>query len=293
MDNFTKAVNFNTLLLALGKSESYAGGVFETCPDYSPLDYAELCSADVLRIQEIHDEVRRTFDRLPGDVFIMTPDDSDWPADVKDVPFLYLRGKRSLLKKKGVCIVGARHPSDRGIELTRSTATEVGRAGYTVISGLAVGIDGCAHLQALADEKPTLAVIGTPVNSVYPQEHEKLQELIAQYGLVVSRFSPCLKTQRYYFMLRNLLMSQIGIASVIMEEDDGGGAVSQAKYSEKQNKKVFIFREHYDNESYVWPRSFRNPVVVSDVLQIITKLKAAPGKKKQNNPQPELFDSIN
>jgi len=160
-----------------------------------------------------------------------------------------------------------------------------------VISGLAIGIDGVAHIQALAGDRPTVAVIGTPVDRCYPPEHERLQELIAENGLVVSMFSPCLPVQKYYFMQRNLLMSRISCASIVVESNDGGGGVSQARYAEKQGKKVLVFKEVYENRTYLWPRSFNNPSIIADAGEIPGILRGTREKKgKGINPQPELFD---
>ena len=293
MDNFTLALNYNTLYLTLGKADSYVSDLFNQCRAYSESDYAALCgvSADVIR--DNREKACRSFDSLPSDVRILKEGDLQWPVDVSDVPFLYLRGDAGLLATDGVSIVGTRHPSDRGMELAKQAATQLGNYGYTIVSGLALGIDGVAHIRALADEKPTIAVIGTPIDVCYPPQHEKLQALISQSGLVVSRFSPCVPTQKYYFMQRNLLMSQISRASLVVESDDGGGGVSQAKYAEKQGKKVIIYREVYENRTYLWPRSFKEPAVVDKAEDIPGVLKVT--KKKRSAEEdlgPGLFDLL-
>lgn len=294
MDNFTLALNYNTVFVALGKADSYALSVFDRCPrEYDEKAYAELCSVSPAEMSEARDNACRAFEALPRDVKIMSPSDYTWPVGVKEVPFLYMRGDTGLLTKPGVSIVGTRHPSDRGVRLAREAATVVGNYGYNIVSGLASGIDGVAHIQALADEKPTIAVIGTPIDCCYPPEHEKLQNIIAELGLVVSRFSPCVKTQKYYFMVRNLLMSQLSIASVVVESTDGGGGVRQAQYCEKQDKKVIIFKEVYEDRSRMWPRSFKDPAVISKAEDIPGVLKGSAGQAKRavrENLQPGLFD---
>lgn len=297
MDNFTLALNYNTVFVALGKADSYAQSVFDRCPrEYDEKIYAELCSVSAEEMADARDIARRAFDAMPRDVKILSPADYSWPVGVKDVPFLYMRGDTGLLSRPGVSIVGTRHPSDRGVRLAREAAGVVGNYGYNIVSGLATGIDGVAHIQALADEKPTIAVIGTPIDCVYPPEHEKLQNMIAERGLVVSRFSPCVRTQKYYFMVRNLLMSQLSIASIVVESTDGGGGVSQAKYCEKQGKKVIIFREVYEDRSRMWPRTFKDPAVVAGAEDIPRALKGSSGQLKKaekaarENLQPSLFD---
>ena len=293
MDNFTLALNYNTVFVALGKADSYAMSVFDRCPhEYDERIYAEMCQISAGEMADARDIARRAFDALPRDVRIMSPADYAWPVGVKDVPFLYMRGDTGLLTRPGVSIVGTRHPSDRGVRLAREAASVVGNYGYPIVSGLATGIDGVAHIQALADEKPTVAVIGTPIDCFYPPEHEKLQNMIAERGLVVSRFSPCVRTQKYYFMVRNLLMSQLSLASIVVESTDGGGGVSQAKYCEKQGKKVIIFREVYEDRSRMWPRSFSDPAVVARAEDIPGALKGSAERQKKapDIVQPSLFD---
>ena len=297
MDNFTLALNYNTIFLTLGKSDRYAWDLFSQCRAYSEDDYAALCGVDADVIRENRDTVCRCFDRLPRDTRIIKNGDVLFPPDVDDVPFLYTRGDAALLATNGVSIVGTRHPSERGKELARQASTQLGNYGYTIVSGLALGIDGVAHIQALADEKPTIAVIGTAIDQYYPAEHERLQNLIAQNGLVVSMFHPCTKTQKYYFMQRNLLMSRISRASLVVESSEGGGGVAQAKYTEKQGKKVLIFKEVYENRTWLWPRSFANPTIVDKPENLPAALKTTPGqasrkKSREEDLGPGLFDLI-
>jgi len=289
MDNFTLALNYNTIFLTLGKSDRYAWDLFSQCRAYSEEDYANLCGVDVDVIRENRDTVCRCFDHLPRDTRILKNGDALFPPDVDDVPFLYTRGDTALLATDGVSIVGTRHPSERGKELARQASTQLGNYGYTIVSGLALGIDGVAHIQALADEKPTIAIIGTAIDQYYPSEHEKLQNLIAQNGLVVSMFHPCMKTQKYYFMQRNLLMSRISCASLVVESSEGGGGVAQAKYTEKQGKKVLIFKEVYENRTCLWPRNFNNPTIVDKPENLPAALKGnQQGSSKKKNREEEL-----
>ncbi len=295
MDNFTLALNYNTLFLTLGKSDRYVWDLFSQCQDYSEEDYAALCGVGQDVIRDNRETVLRCFDALPRDTRILKSGDALFPPEADDVPFLYTRGDTALLATDGVSIVGTRRPSERGKELARQAATQLGNYGYTIVSGLALGIDGVAHIQALSDEKPTIAVIGTAIDQYYPAEHEKLQNLIAQNGLVVSMFHPCVKTQKYYFMQRNLLMSHISCASLVVESSEGGGGVAQAKYTEKQGKKVLIFKEVYENRTYLWPRNFANPVIVEkpENLPGALKTSAVAGKKKKSVEEelgPGLFD---
>ncbi|MBR4477181.1 MAG: DNA-processing protein DprA, partial [Spirochaetales bacterium] len=116
-----------------------------------------------------------------------------------------------------------------------------------------------------------------------------------QHGLLVSQFAPSRKVQQYFFMQRNLLMSQIAMGSFVIEDRDGGGGVKQALYSEKQGKKVFVLRETYDNRTYLWPRKFKDPVIINlshnsgSLAKRALQIARTFGKRKADDQQPSLF----
>ena len=230
-------------------------------------------------------EVAKAFEVLPEDVKIISSEDEQWVPDITGVPFLYVRGDVSLLKRPSISVVGTRQPSAEGIEATKKTVDMLGSE-YVIVSGLAKGIDGAAHIEALAKNFRTIAVLGTPINVYYPPEHEQLQEYIAKDNLVVSQFGPSRAVQQYFFMERNLTMSQISQGSVVVESSDAGGGVKQAQYSEKQGKPVFIFKNVYDNAQLDWPKRFESPVVVPS-FEMLFECVRNPGNYTVN--QQKLF----
>jgi DNA processing protein len=175
----------------------------------------------------------------------------------------------------------------------------VGKAGYVVASGLALGIDGVAHKAALAAGYPTIAVIGTPINACYPPEHRALQQEIAKAGAVVSRFfSPATVTQKWHFLLRNRLMSALSDASWWSRTGTGRCAVRQAAFALEQKKYLFIYESSVDNHSVLWPRQFANQSRVfvikksQDLPRLLTqakKTREGVGKPKQKAVQLDLF----
>lgn len=197
-----------------------------------------------------------------------------WPSDVKGITKLWCAGNLELLKKPSVSIVGTRHPSEKGRERTKRIVDALGPE-YVITSGLALGIDGTAHLQALSKGFETIAVLGTPIDCFYPSEHEKLQKIIAEKGLVVSQFETGSMTKPYCFMKRNLLMSQISRFTVLVESSDSGGGVGQARYTAKQGKSVVVFSDVYLDKSLTWPQSIPEIVVVSSEEKIISEVNKA------------------
>lgn len=272
MENYQAAMNFEAIVMALGKNDSYCSSLMDEIATRCSMDeampfnmavYSEVLDVPDAWLEEAYLKCRKAFERLDSNVSIIDRSSPLWCPDIKGVRYLYLKGDTSLLLTPSISVVGTRSPSQRGVELAKEVVDSLGESGFTITSGLAMGIDGIAHIQALAKEIRTIGVIGTSVCDVYPKQHERLQSLVAQHGLLVSQFAPSRIVQRYYFMQRNLLMSQISRASLVVEDRDGGGGVQQAQYSIDQGKKVFVLRETMDNRTFLWPRKLKDPVVVS------------------------------
>ncbi len=304
MENYQRALNYETVVSVLKKADSHCMRVFDAISKrcsaieelpYNVQVYAEELGVAPAVVNEAYSKCRLAFERLSPNTLIVDPSSPMWPASVTGIPFLYLLGNPSLLGTVGISVVGTRSPSDRGIKLTREVVDSLGKSDFTIISGLAMGIDGVAHIEALSEEFRTIGVIGTSVCDVYPPKHEKLQKLIVQHGLLVSQFAPSRKVQQYFFMQRNLLMAQLGQGSFVIESRDGGGGVKEAQYSEKLGKKVFILRETYDNRTFLWPRQFKDPVIISltgnagSLVKRAIQLPRAFGRRNADADQPSLF----
>ena len=292
MNLFQRAINYETIVSVLKKADSFVIPLFDTVGSMCSLDeplldnimeYLNVLTVSPAVLEEAYKNCENAFKPLEkmSDLKIIDYSSPLFPKSAaKTIPFLYLRGNAQLMGKIGLCVVGTRNPSENGVKITRQIVDEAGNMGLCIISGLAMGIDGVAHIQALSKGFDTIGVIGTPIYQVYPKEHEKLQEYIAHRGLLVSMFAPSRQVQKYFFLQRDELMAMIGKGSFVAEASDGGGAVKQAKYSETQGKNVFVLRETYDNRTNLWPRSFKNPVVLSDSKS----LKYSFDRPSSNNP---------
>lgn len=200
-------------------------------------------------------------------------------------PFIFARGNVDLLKEKMVAIVGTRQPSENGKQSAYRLSEILGRYNIVVSSGLARGIDTQAHMAALQHNNcMTVSVIGTSLAKAYPAENSKLQEWIAEKGLVISQFAPSEKVQRWFFPMRNAVMSGISLATVVIEAGETSGALKQADYALKQGRYVFIPQSALDNDSIEWPRkyiqrpgaySFRKINELLEKLQNVDILKAS------------------
>lgn len=133
---------------------------------------------------------------------------------------------------------------------------------FVVVSGLAAGIDTAAHEAALDAGAPTIAVIGTPVSDCYPAENRPLQNLIAREHLLISQV-PVLRyhrqeppRNRYFFPERNVTMSALTEATIIVEASDTSGTLTQARAALHQRRKLFILNSCFDKPGLTWPSRF-------------------------------------
>jgi DNA processing protein len=185
--------------------------------------------------------------------------------DAEDpVEVLYYRGWWDLVETPSVAVVGTRNPSSEGVESAARLAKLLVNDGYTIASGLAKGIDTAAHRSAIENGGKTIAVVGTPLNRVYPRENAELQELIAREFLVISqvpvyRYSQQNYTRnRTFFPERNKTMSALTEATIIVEAGPTSGTLIQARAAIAQKRKLFILDSCFRNPELTWPHEFES-----------------------------------
>ncbi|MDD4573053.1 MAG: DNA-protecting protein DprA [Sphaerochaeta sp.] len=305
-----QALNYETLVRVCNNSEAKAQEAFAKILGFvdttEPLllhlrDYASLLGREEDLFSRAYYECRSAFEVMDGSTQVLTWEHPFWPKQVNSFAycprFLYVRGNVSLLSRPSLSVIGTRSPSLEGKKSAAQSAMALGKASYVVASGLALGIDGVAHKTALENGFPTFAVLGTPLTSCYPPEHALLQEEIAKRGALVSRFAPSSKTQKWFFLLRNRLMSALSLASVVVEDRDGGGAVRQAAFALEQKKYLFLYQSSLDNHSFLWPKEFANRPRVfvvkqaSDIPRVLEKAeksRSQVGKVSQKSVQLDL-----
>jgi len=209
----------------------------------------------------------------------------EYPLKLRDavnpIEFFYFRGWWDLVNsRKSVAIVGTRSPSDDGIRRTKKLVRLLLRDGFTIVSGLAKGIDSVAHRTAIEAGGETIAVIGTPITESYPPEHVQLQEHIAQNHLLISqvpiwRYSQqTYRGNRLFFPERNVTMSALTNATVIVEAGETSGTLTQARAALQQGRKLFILESCFLNRSLTWPKRFeeQGAIRVRDYEDIAVEL---------------------
>lgn len=193
----------------------------------------------------------------------------------KSDTFIHYAGSLDLLCRPAVAVVGARAVTDEGAARARRLAKELARAGVTVVSGLAKGVDVNAHQAAIAAGGKTVAVIGTPLGKAYPAEHGNLQTLIAQEHLLISPFEEGSRVFPSNFPKRNRVMAALTDGTVIIEASDTSGTLHQAAECQRLGRWLFILRSVYEDPALSWPKTFvqykRTRIVSSagDVLEVI------------------------
>lgn len=170
--------------------------------------------------------------------------DDDYPPNLRQIadppPFLFVRGSASLTDPNCIAIVGARAASDIGRRMAQRLGLELAAKGFTVVSGLARGIDGEAHQGALDAHGTTLAVLGCGVDVIYPSEHRKLADaIIAGGGALVSELPIGTQPLAENFPTRNRILSGLCLGVVIVEAAEKSGSLITARMALEQDRQVF------------------------------------------------------
>jgi len=166
---------------------------------------------------------------------VVTSLDGDYPPGLRSVPdhppVLCVRGDPVALTLPAVAVVGTRKPTPYGLEITENLAAELASAGVTVVSGLALGIDGAAHLGAIRAGGRTVAVLGSGHRKLYPPCHAVLaRDMVAGGGAVISQFGPDTLPVKGHFIARNRVVAGMCLGVVVTEAPAGSGALSTAGF---------------------------------------------------------------
>ncbi|MGB5771958.1 MAG: DNA-processing protein DprA [Crocosphaera sp.] len=176
-----------------------------------------------------------------------TPADAHYPRLLLEIPspppLLYYQGQVNLLENQGntplVGIVGTRYPTEHGRRWTRNIAIALVKHGFTVVSGMATGIDGIAHQACLEAGGRTIAVLGTGVDVVYPSHHRQLHQTLQQEGLILSEYPAGTPGDRRHFPARNRIIAGLSRAVLVMEAPEKSGALITARYANEFCRDVY------------------------------------------------------
>ncbi|TXH74481.1 MAG: DNA-protecting protein DprA [Lysobacteraceae bacterium] len=179
--------------------------------------------------------------------------DRDYPSllrqSVNPPLAVFVAGDPALLWHPGIAVVGSRGPSPSGRDNARSFSLALSRAGLSIVSGMAAGVDRAAHEAALEGQRPTVAVLGTGPDVPYPREHAALLTRIATQGAVISEHPPGTTAVRGHFPSRNRIIAALSLGTLVVEAASRSGALITARLAAEAGREVFAI-----------PGSIHNPM---------------------------------
>ena len=200
----------------------------------------EIAQIDLLKIADQIESWRQS------GVAILSSQDDNYPELLCQLehapPTLFARGCQQIDSwAKTVAIVGTRRPSKEARYITLQLAMKLARADYTIVSGLALGIDTAAHVGALSAKGRTVAVLGSGVLNVYPESNRKLAERVCDGGALLSEVHPHWGANAQRLVSRNRIISGLSQAVILVESDASGGAMYTTRFAQEQGRPVYTF----------------------------------------------------
>jgi DNA processing protein len=235
---------------------------------------------------------------------LMSLGDSEYPEDLAEIHsppiLLYIWGEMQPQDQIAAAIVGTRRATPYGKAVARDLATGLASSGVTVVSGLARGIDGVAHQAALEAGGRTIAVLGSGLDHIYPPEHRKLANSIAQSGAVVSDYPLGTRPEGGNFPPRNRIISGLSLAVIVVQAGERSGALITANFAAEQGRDVFAVPGRiYDKGSKGANRLISQGAFpatsVDDVLEVLNldvATKAAPAALPQDKTERLVLGSL-
>jgi len=198
------------------------------------------------QFRQKHSEDLLFEDLAKENIEIITINDEAYPSQLKEIasapPVLYIRGDQSILSNKSIAIVGSRKFTAYGQRVAENLTKDLVRAGLTIVSGLALGIDGIAHKAALDADGLTTAVLGTGIDdaTIYPREHFNLaRQIIENGGVLITEQPPKTPSLKQNFPARNRIMAGLALGTLVVEAAESSGSLITAQFALEQNREVF------------------------------------------------------
>ncbi len=177
---------------------------------------------------------------------IITYEDENYPIYLKNIPnpptILYYKGNILYDDLNTIAIVGTRTPTEEGSELAYRLSFDLSERGFTVVSGLAKGIDTYSHKGCIDNEKRTIAVLGSGIDVIYPYENKNLvEQIVSNNGLILTEFPLGTKPERFNFPQRNRIIAGLSLGVVVVQSPEDSGALITAKLGNDFGRTIFAF----------------------------------------------------
>ena len=224
-------------------------------------------------------------------VRVITRWDPEYPENLKEIydppALLFVRGELLETDRKAVAVVGTRNPTRYGIEMTETISRDLARAGVTLVSGLARGIDTACHWAALKAGGRTIGVLGCGIDVHYPKENVELIEQVCGSGAVITEFRPRVAPHATNFYRRNRIVSGLSKGVLVVEAATNSGSLITAAHAADQNRDVFAVPGSVLNMRCQGPHALlkQGAGLVESAADILEALFATPAP----DTQPSLF----
>ena len=213
---------------------------------------------------------------------ILYENDKDFPKLLKVIKrnpkVLFVEGDVSLLNKPSIAIVGSRNYSEYGKRMAKKFTKELVNEGFSIVSGLAHGIDKFAHEQCINSGGKTIAVIASGFNHIFPEENKILYERILKTGgCVITEYPSGVEAKKEYFPIRNRLISGLSLGTLVIEANYRSGTSITARYCIEQNRKLFCIPNSIESKNAIGTNNLikkgANLVTdIKDIMQIIGEI---------------------
>ena len=226
----------------------------------------------------------------------VTPADANYPAPLRHLPDpppqLWHLGAWETLREPVVAIVGTRRATGYGLRMTRELSSALARGGACIVSGMALGIDACAHRAALDAGGRTVAVLGTGVDVAYPRAHEALHAEIGARGLLLSELPPGAHSHGGSFPMRNRIIAALSSLVIVVEAPIKSGALITARHAADLGREVAMVPGPIDSpQSQGTNEHLRDGAhAITSVADALYLAKLAPQPHRGGEPQ--LDDEI-
>lgn len=234
--------------------------------------------------------------------FLLHFDHPNYPTLLKHIasppPLIYGYGNPQNLNNYQIAMVGSRAPSPQGKENAKFFASRLSGCGWTITSGLALGIDGLSHQGAVTGGFSTIAVLGTAIDKMYPRRHIKLAEQILQLdGVIISEFAPKTPGRPEYFPRRNRIISGLSLGTLIVEAAIKSGSLITARCALEQNREVFALPGNIHNPMsagchYLIQQGAKLVTCVEDINEEFAHLILPTSSEKIEKSQKNIIQSL-
>ncbi|OGV91851.1 DNA protecting protein DprA [Microgenomates group bacterium RIFCSPLOWO2_01_FULL_46_13] len=224
--------------------------------------------------------------------------EADYPANLKTIdrppPVLFVKGNLTPGDTRALAVVGTRKPTSYGREVTEIFVKDLVNAGFTIVSGLAYGIDAIAHRTTLTAAGRTLAVLGGGPDNVYPADHRSLADDITNHGALISEFTPGVHPLRGNFPARNRLISGLSLGVLVIEGESKSGTKHTAHHALEQGRPIFAVPGPITSRLSDAPTDLiqKGAIAVRSVEDIVNHLKLSLTPPTATDLKPEFANDL-